>query len=811
MFQNINENVINDEKYINQDNKRDNKKINLLSNVFSLRYLLIYIVSLMISMVGIGEQFAPFGMSFLAASIGNSIPILGVLLMTLIGTVICFGVDTALMYLLMSLVLVFSIFVLKPRYNDDEKNEKVRLAKNVFISVLIIQIAKLGISGFTVYDILYSISFAMIAVVFYKIFVNSMGVVQDFQEKKAFSIEEVLGASLLLAISICCFGELQILGFSIRNILSIFIVLVLGWKNGVLVGTTAGVTIGVTLGVITASDPMTVAAYAISGMIAGVFNKFGKIGVIIGFCLGNVVLAYVSNGYTVELIHFKEILIASIGLLAVPKSISLDIEEFVGNKKFLPVFPTRALNKSKETANKLNNVSDTIDKIAQNYQVEEEESNLNQRDRNKEIFDSELLDNLQGYEDNMLYDDISKVEGDIVNQLFDILVDKQEITRKDLLQVFANCNSYIVGFEDKQISQYLEDNISQMVRVLNMSYKISKSKFVWMKKLEENKKNMESQLKGVSKAISNLAQDIEEDYSNEEEYEDERIQIIELLKQKEIEVQEIVIYKKGRFFIEIYVKDRNLDDISTMEKILSEVLKEKIVVNDEKSVGNHINFLSDDKYAMAIGMAETTKSKSEVSGDSVLSIRLKDGKYLIALSDGMGSGKEAKKSSEQALKMLENLLLSGFEKETSLELINTTLLNQKEEGFATLDIAIVDLYLGNIEFIKSGACPSYIKNKKKVQILKANSLPSGILPNAKLQMMDKDIEDGDILLLCSDGILDSNIEYRNKELWIRYLLEDIETFNTKKIADLVLNEAIDNNYGVAKDDMSVIVCRFLNR
>lgn len=811
MFQNINENVINDEKYINQDNKRDNKKINLLSNVFSLRYLLIYIVSLMISMVGIGEQFAPFGMSFLAASIGNSIPILGVLLMTLIGTVICFGVDTALMYLLMSLVLVFSIFVLKPRYNDDEKNEKVRLAKNVFISVLIIQIAKLGISGFTVYDILYSISFAMIAVVFYKIFVNSMGVLQDFQEKKAFSIEEVLGASLLLAISICCFGELQILGFSIRNILSIFIVLVLGWKNGVLVGTTAGVTIGVTLGVITASDPMTVAAYAISGMIAGVFNKFGKIGVIIGFCLGNVVLAYVSNGYTVELIHFKEILIASIGLLAVPKSISLDIEEFVGNKKFLPVFPTRALNKSKETANKLNNVSDTIDKIAQNYQVEEEESNLNQRDRNKEIFDSELLDNLQGYEDNMLYDDISKVEGDIVNQLFDILVDKQEITRKDLLQVFANCNSYIVGFEDKQISQYLEDNISQMVRVLNMSYKISKSNFVWMKKLEENKKNMESQLKGVSKAISNLAQDIEEDYSNEEEYEDERIQIIELLKQKEIEVQEIVIYKKGRFSIEIYVKDRNLDDISTMEKILSEVLKEKIVVNDETSVGNHINFLSDDKYAMAIGMAETTKSKSEVSGDSVLSIRLKDGKYLIALSDGMGSGKEAKKSSEQALKMLENLLLSGFEKETSLELINTTLLNQKEEGFATLDIVIVDLYLGNIEFIKSGACPSYIKNKKKVQILKANSLPSGILPNAKLQMMDKDIEDGDILLLCSDGILDSNIEYRNKELWIRYLLEDIETFNTKKIADLVLNEAIDNNYGVAKDDMSVIVCRFLNR
>ena len=98
-----------------------------------------------------------------------------------------------------------------------------------------------------------------------------------------------------------------------------------------------------------------------------------------------------------------------------------------------------------------------------------------------------------------------------------------------------------------------------------------------------------------------------------------------------------------------------------------------------------------------------TKSKSEVSGDSILNIRLKDGKYLVAISDGMGTGNQAKKSSTQALKMLENLLLSGFDKKTSLDLINSSLINQDNEVFATLDIAIVDLYKGNIEFIKSGA------------------------------------------------------------------------------------------------------------
>ena len=44
-----------------------------------------------------------------------------------------------------------------------------------------------------------------------------------------------------------------------------------------------------------------------------------------------------------------------------------------------------------------------------------------------------------------------------------------------------------------------------------------------------------------------------------------------------------------------------------------------------------------------------------------------------------------------------------------------------------------------------------------------------------------------------------------------YMLEDIETNNTKKIADIILNEAIDNNFGKAKDDMSIIVCRFMEK
>ena len=450
--------------------------------------------------------------------------------------------------------------------------------------------------------------------------------------------------------------------------------------------------------------------------------------------------------------------------------------------------------------------------MAKTYKIDKPEITIeNERKNNKEIFINELLDNLNGYEENILYEDISNAEGSIVNEIFEVLLDKQEIKREDLLEIFAKCNSYIIGFDDNKISEYLEENISQMLRIINMSYKISKSSFVWQRKLDENKKNIENQLQGVSKAISNIASNIEKNIKNEEKFVNEKRQIVELLKQKDIEIQEISIQKEGRFLIEIYMKKTNNVDIETMQKILTDILKEKIVYNQEASIGTRLNFLSDDKFVMAIGMAEKTKNDSNISGDSILTVRLKDGKYLVALSDGMGSGKEAKQSSAKALKMLENLLLSGFDKNTSMELINTSLISQNDEIFATLDIAIVDLYKGNVEFIKSGACPTYIKNSKKVQIIKANSLPAGIINHDNLQLFDKDIEAGDIMVICSDGILDSNIEYKNKELWIKYLLEDIETNNTKKIADLILSESIDNNFGIAKDDMSVIACKFVEK
>ena len=67
--------------------------------------------------------------------------------------------------------------------------------------------------------------------------------------------------------------------------------------------------------------------------------------------------------------------------------------------------------------------------------------------------------------------------------------------------------------------------------------------------------------------------------------------------------------------------------------------------------------------------------------------------------------------------------------------------------------------------------------------------------------------DGDIIVMCSDGIIESNTEYLHKDLWLKYFLEELQTDDVQQIADLIISEAIDNDYGKEKDDMTVIVAK----
>ena len=406
------------------------------------------------------------------------------------------------------------------------------------------------------------------------------------------------------------------------------------------------------------------------------------------------------------------------------------------------------------------------------------------------------------------------VDGKIVNDIFNKLTEKGFIKEKNLLEILAKNNNYVIGFNERDNNVIRQ--VEKMTDVINSAYRVSKMDFAWSIRLDEEKKNFETQLKGVSKAISDIADNINEEAENEDQNADKKEQIVLLLKQKDIIVEEISISKKDKYKIDLYIEQtQKQDEDKVILKILEKVLEEKmhiqkiIEIKSENSVKYEI--LSDNKYVLEIGHSIAVKDEKPVSGDSIIQTKLKDGKYLIAISDGMGSGVEAKKSSNVVVSMLKRLLDSGFERDTSIDLINSELINISDEVFATIDIAIVDLYKGNIEFIKNGACPTYIKSGKQIQIIKSLTLPAGVVQENYTDVFDKDCKNNDIVVMVSDGILDSNVEYKNKELWIKYLLEDMDITNPQKISDIILNEAVDNNFGKVKDDMSVIAFKIVKK
>ena len=826
MFQNISANTDSVE-----DNKINNKKFlkeKFIKQNFSKQSIIIYILAFMVSMVQFGNDLAPFGMAMIAAIAANNIPILIPYLITCIGTLVGFGGSGLLTYILTSLIfMALSIFVL-PKIN--EETDQKSLMPHLLVATFLVQIVKILFGPILIYDILSAIFLTIITCIFYKIFKNSISVIKDSKTKKAFAIEEVIGTSLLIAIAVSAFKDLSIFGYSIRNILSVLIVLILGWQNGVLVGATSGVTIGVVIAIIQRGDPIQIAAFAISGMIAGLLNKVGKIGVIVGFLLGNIILSYAANGNTHSVIMVQEILIAAIGLLAMPKNIKINIEDFVSDIKYLPKAPDNRLEQKEDMVYKLNNVSDAISEMANTYKEAAAtvlEENEVEYSKNKEIFVTELENNISDLKDNVLYDDLVDEESPIIDDIFKLLTEKAEITRKELLKIFENHNNYILGFDDSEISNRLMDEIDRMVKAINASYRVSKINFIWKKKIVENKEAMVNQLDGISKTISNLAENITTQKSTSKEN-NEKEELLRLLEQKKIEVKELNINKEkdGKIEIGIYInpcEDYNSKDLE-IEECLSDKIKQVItkfykqefdvqIVDCSIQKASDIcyfRYISKNKYRLQIGLAKATKDGSPVSGDTTLKMKLEDGKQVIAISDGMGSGPNARKSSKIAVQMLKRLLKSGFNKETSLDMINSSMcLNSEDDSYATLDIAIFDLYEGNVEFIKNGASPTYIKDRRHVDVIKNITLPAGILNNIELKISDRDIEENEILVMCSDGIVESNAEYENKELWLKYLLEQMETENVQKMADIILAEAIDNNYGTPKDDMTVIVCKIV--
>lgn len=778
-----------------------------LKEIFKIQNVIIYVLTFLISTLSLKNIEVPFGLAIVAGCVGETIPVIGVFISAFLGTLVGNGFSSLGNFLITSIIYFALVIIFNYKVAVDERNEVIKTGGKLFFSCLIIPIIRSIFGVFLIYDVFMACISAGVMYVFYKIFVNGLIILESFNEKKAFTIEELIASTIIIAVASTAFNRFNLFSLSISNIVIIFMIMVLGWKYGMMVGTVSGVSIGLAVSFVSDVSFVQIGMFAISGVLSGVLNRFGKIGVIIGFLLGNILLTYWVRGASTMIIYFREIFIASIGLLLVPNNVKIELDELFGKHKLISNTGENRLNSSnEEISNKLKTISDLFDTLTSTPNKDEYSF--------KEGLLQDFLDNLEDLNENIFYDEISKEENGIAKDICEKLVENDIIVDNDLIQILQNHNNYVFMRDEN-----IRNDLQNIIKIANRTLKTAQINRIKEQEKNNAKKELSQNLKNVSEIIKEYQSLANKEDINEFENKEKEIGL--LLKSRNININKCSVRKLKNNKIIVTLKFdysnnrvREKECITNICDTLSKSIGTKMAIqrekNDEENKEYNQVYSSEDKFVLQVGSSKVTKDGSDISGDCSLQIKLEDGKYLLAISDGMGTGKKARECSKITLKLLKQILSAGFNNEETIKLLNSKMkLINKKDMYSTLDACILDLYTGNIDILKNGASNTYIKNKKSIKKIESKNVPIGIMNDISLQEEKLSISNGDIIVMCSDGILDTKDDITGS--WIENFLKNISTNNVQKIADLILAEAIDNNFGIAQDDMTVIVSKIVSK
>lgn len=291
-------------------------------------------------------------------------------------------------------------------------------------------------------------------------------------------------------------------------------------------------------------------------------------------------------------------------------------------------------------------------------------------------------------------------------------------------------------------------------------------------------------------------------------------QVIHELERQNVRVQHLVMVKGIYGRKEIYLSARTIRGRVMTAKEAAEIISEalgcdyrvasgsRMIINREYDV---VIFEEDTHYRYLTGVRRIAKDGQQISGDNFSQMELKNGQMLMMLADGMGSGEEASRQSEQLVDLLEEMLEAGFRKESAIEILNELIAMQGQgERFTTLDFCMLDLYSGVGEFLKMGAATTFIKRGEWIESIQSTTLPVGIREQTELDAIRKKFYHGDLVVMVSDGVLDGII-FENKEECLKEILLDITTQNPQEFADQIMERISKMNGGILRDDATVLV------
>lgn len=208
------------------------------------------------------------------------------------------------------------------------------------------------------------------------------------------------------------------------------------------------------------------------------------------------------------------------------------------------------------------------------------------------------------------------------------------------------------------------------------------------------------------------------------------------------------------------------------------------------------------------GYAKATKESEKISGDNHTFFETAKGEFVAVLSDGMGSGEKACKDSEIVIEMAEKFLQTGINLQKTVQMMNHSIIaGGGEDNMSTLDLCGVDLFEKEATFIKIGSTYSYLKRQEHVDKISSVTLPLGTFFHLDIHQEKRKIQDGDYIILLSDGITDCLMQ-ENKEEEIRECISTMPWVRPAEIAGQIMNEVLQISKGKIRDDMTVLVMGF---
>lgn len=667
----------------------------------------------------------------------------------------------------------------------------------VFTILLVIRSSFLAFTDAIPYNYISVLFEAIFAAIFTLLIMNAIPALFISDSPDLLKGEELFYIMVLVAGVIAGTADISWGLFTLKYLLSYFIILIAALVGGMGLGAATGAALGIMPGLAYTTSPAIIGTLAFSGLLAGLFRSFGKTGVVIGFLLGNVILSIYMSSYNELTATVAQVAVVSMLFLCIPVKWLQQLK--VSLAPVMSIVDVKDNNdevRLKELlTEKMGRWSGIFKEIAHSFE-QTAPTSINSADKH----------NLQS-----LFNDVGTKVCKGCSHYITCWDREFYKTYQTLLSLFALVDTYgRVTVDDLD-----EDTRSKCARARELAiaitclYEMFKINSFWSKRLDDSKNLAVDQLKGISEVIDNLSFELK---TSEEFYRKESKIVKQKLKKLGINVSTVEVYGTARKKPEVFIVMPSCAGRMICRYEVGPFISKELKCNMSIATtccfhNNDSDFCSyrlypEPQYQFSIGVAGLARGDNSISGDSYLFQSLSDGKFALMLSDGMGHGDSAATQSRATLRLIARLMDSGFSRDVVIKTVNSILLlRSPQECFATVDITIFDIYTGEVDFVKIGAVPGFVVRGHRVGIIRADTLPVGIVNDIEILTFSKQLNYEDMVIMVTDGVIDAQDE---KENWLLEVLQDVSGLKPQEVADLIVNLARSAS---DRDDMTALVVR----